>query len=89
MLAGGIDAVAAAQRLHTGGHVVGGARGDVVQIQRQHVPAGHRPGLAAGPVQGPRHIAAHVFQIVLLALGQGEVGRHGLGAPRGYPQAVV
>ena len=68
MLAGGVDAVAAPQGLHPPHHVVRAAGGDAIQVEGQHIPAGDGPGLPPGAVQRAGDIAAHVLQIVLLAL---------------------
>jgi len=89
VLPGGVDAVAAAQRLHPAQNVFRSPGGDIVQIQCQDIPPRDRPRLAAQAVQRPRHEAAHVLQFVLLALGHPEIVRHGFRPPRRYAEAGV
>ena len=81
VLAGGIDAVAAPQAIHPAEHLLGAPGGDAVQVQGEDVPPGDGPRLAPGPGEGPRHKAAHVFEVVLLGLFHTQILRHGLGAP--------
>ncbi len=89
VLPGGIDTVAAAQRLHPAQNVLRSPGGDVVQIQCQDIPPRDCPRLAAQAVQRTRHEAAHVLQFILLAFGHPEIVRHGFRPPCRYAEAGV
>ena len=80
MLTGGIDAIAAAQGLHTAEDILRAPGGDVVQVQRDHITPGHGVGLAAGAGQGAGHETAHILEVILLGLFHIQIFRQGFRA---------
>ena len=73
VLGGGVNAVAAPQGLHPPHHAVRLSRPQGVRIQHSGTPGEHGPGLSPAAAQLPQDKAAHILQIVLLALRQGHV----------------
>ena len=69
----GVNTVAAPQGLHPPHGVFRLSRPQVVRIQHSGTPGEHGPGLSPAAAQLPQDKAAHILQIVLLALRQGHV----------------
>ena len=69
----GVNAVAALQCLHPPHGALRLSWPQVVRIQHSGAPGEHCPGLPPAAAQLPQDKAAHILQIVLLALWQGPV----------------